>query len=321
MTKLKKYWLLSLIIILAVSFYPLYMGFCVVSDMIKEGTVLSENYPKYIIPYTPICLSVIIAVILMPVFLKYAKKLALLLASTVSLGMFFLSELLLESKVIVTTTVKTTLESWQMYMCYVPPEGHETRTWKAIDVLIGDYNPAFKMHFYIISVIIIITLLNCFYGFAQMILSKDKRRLNALLIQAICSVLFLGLCILACFTAFFRDGEINVSVISALLMSLFFILFGVTAGSYIGSFMLGKRKILSVILPAAVSSFITFFMYIGEMILLSGHLYRYGNGLMFNGIPGIILAPVDIIIIILSGCISAAICLRLNKTLKYTITE
>ena len=48
-------------------------------------------------------------------------------------------------------------------------------------------------------------------------------------------------------------------------------------------------------------------MYIGEMILLSGHLYRFGNGFFFNGIPGIVLAPVDIVVIIVSGVIAALI--------------
>ncbi len=313
MKKFWKYWTLSMIGLLAASFYPLYMGVRVVSDMVREGTVLGENYPKYIIPYTPISLAVITAVLLMPLLIKYARKLTLLAASAISLGLFFLSELLLENKVIVTTTVKTTLESWQMFMCYVPPEGYETRTWRAVDVLIGDYSPAFKMHFYIISVVLIITLINCFYGFAQMLLSGNKSRLKALRIQAFASILFLGFCILACFTAFFRDGEITVSAVSALLMNLFFVLLGVTAGSYIASFLLGRRRAISVLLPSIAASIVTLVMYIGEMILLSGHLYRFGSGFIFNGISGIVLAPVDIVIIILTGCIVAALCLTLNK--------
>lgn len=313
MKKFWKYWTLSMIGLLAASFYPLYMGVRVVSDMVREGTVLGENYPKYIIPYTPISLAVITAVLLMPLLIKYARKLTLLAASAISLGVFFLSELLLENKVIVTTTVKTTLESWQMFMCYVPPEGYETRTWRAVDVLIGDYSPAFKMHFYIISVVLIITLINCFYGFAQMLLSGNKSRLKALRIQAFASILFLGFCILACFTAFFRDGEITVSAVSALLMNLFFVLLGVTAGSYIASFLLGRRRAISVLLPSIAASIVTLVMYIGEMILLSGHLYRFGSGFIFNGISGIVLAPVDIVIIILTGCIVAALCLTLNK--------
>lgn len=307
MTKFRKYWALSMAGLLAASFYPLYMGVRVVSDMVRDGTVLGENYPKYIIPYTPISLAVIAAVLLMPLLLKYTRKLALFAASAISLGIFFLSELLLESKVVVTTTIKTTLESWQMFMCYVPPQNYETRTWRAVDVLIGDYSPAFKLHFYVISVVLIIALINCFYGFAQILISGNKNRLKALTIQSVSSIMLFGLCILACFTAFFRDGEITVSAVSALLMSLFFILLGVTAGIYIASFLFGKRRTISVLLPSIAASVVTLVMYIGEMILLSGHLYRFGSGLIFDGISGIVFAPVDIAIIILPGCIVAAI--------------
>ena len=316
MTTFKKFYLSSLIGVLIASFYPLFMGVKVIADMVQSGTVMAENYPKYIIPYTPISLAVIFAILLLPVLMKYAQKYALTVASAISLVVFFVSELLLESKVIITSTITTTLENWQMFMCYVPPENLETRTWRAVDVLIGDYSPSFKIHFYIISLVLIFAILNCFYGFARIIITKNKGRLKALVIQSVSTVLFLGLCILACFTAFFRDGEITVSPLSAVLMSLFFIIFGLTAGIYIGSFLLEKKKTLSILLPSIVASVVTLIMYIGEMILLSGHLYRFGSGFLFDGLEGIVLAPIDILIIIASGSINAAICYAFSKPLK-----
>lgn len=316
MTNLKRFYLFSVIGVLIASFYPLLMGAKVVIDMVRNGTVLAENYPKYIIPYTPISLAVIIAVLLLPVLMKYAGKFALAAASAISTAIFFVSELLLESKVIVASTVTTTLESWQMFMCYIPPEGYKTRTWRAVDVLLGDYSPAFKIHFYVISVVLIFAILNCFYGFARIIITKNKSRLKALVIQSVTTAIFLGLCILACFTAFFRDGEITVSAISALLMSLFFVVLGVTAGVYTGSFLIEKKKTLSVLLPSVVAAVVTLIMYIGEMILLSGHLYRFGTGFLFDGLAGIVLAPVDILIIIASGCINAAICYTFSNPVK-----
>lgn len=313
MTTFKKYWLCTLAGILAVSIYPLYMGVRVVSNMAAYGSVPRENYPKYIIPYTPICIAVIAAVLLMPYFINHGKKFALAAASAVSVVIFFIAELLLESKVIITGTVETTLESWQMYMCYMPPQNYETRTWTAVDILIGEYSPLFKVHFYLISVIIILSILNCLYGFAQIILTKNRTRLNALIVQSVCTVLFVGLCILACFTAFFRDGEITVSALSASLMGLFFVIFGITAGVYVGSFLLGRKRNISIVIPSAAASFTTLMMYIGELFLLSGHLYRFGTGVLFNGLPFIVLAPVDILLVVLSGCITGIICLLLNK--------
>lgn len=312
MTKFKKYWLFTVIGTLTVSLYPLYMGFRVIRDMIVDGTVIEKNYPKYIIPYAPIAVAVIAAVIIMPLLLKYVKKYSYLTAFAFSLAVFFITELLLESKVIITSTVDTTLESWQMFMCYVPPEGFITRTWTPIDILIGDYSPTFKIHFYLISAILIVSIINCVYSFGDMIRKKDSTRRKALIVQSICTALFLGLCILACFTAFFRDGELIVSPLSAFLMILFFIVLGVTAGVYFGSFALNRSRLASVILPSVAASIVTLVMYIGEMFLLSGHLYRFGEGFFFDGFPGIVLAPIDILVIILSGIINAAFCHFLN---------
>ena len=301
------FYFLSLFGIFLASLYPLIMGVRVVRDMIVQGTVMGKDYPKYIIPYLPIALSVIAGVAIMPLLFRMVRKYALTVASAVGLGVFFASELVLENWVIVTDTVMTTLESWQMFMCYVPPEMFETRTWRAIDVLIGEYSPWFKLHFYIIAIVLILTFLNCFYGFGQMIVSGRRERMRHLILQSVASVLFLGLCILACFTAFWRTGEITVSPLSAFLMCLFFIVFGVTMGLFTASFLTKRPSSVVLSVSAAVSSVVTLIMYIGELILLSGHLYRFGNGFLFDGLGALVLAPIDLIVILLSGGITAVI--------------
>lgn len=255
--------------------------------------------------------------------MKVFSRFAVVGGSVIATAAFFILELLFEQKVVVTTseTVVTKLEDWQMFMCYMPPEGWgETvttyKTQTAVDILMGDYNPAFKLHFYIISIVLILSFLNCLYGFAQMIKTGEKIRLKSLILQSVCSLVFLGLCILACFTAFWRDGTIQVSPLSAVLMAVFFILLGVTSGIFVGSFLLGKRKLISVVLPIIVSSAMTLLMYIGEMILLHGHLYSFGTGFIFNSIPLIILAPVDLMIVVISGCVTALILTLLNRRNK-----
>ena len=281
-----RYYLLSCLGVLIASYYPLSMGVRVTTDMLVNGTVMKENYPKYIIPYTPISVAIIAGVLLMPLFIKVFKRFAFAGGAAVATGVFFGSELLFEQKVVVSTAETVIkLEDWQMYMCYVPPEGWgETvttyKTQTAVDILMGDYNPAFKLHFYIISIVLIITILNCLYGFGQMIKNGDKKRCKSLILQSVCSLVFLGLCILACFTAFWRDGSIQVSPLSASLMSVFFILLGVTVGVFLGSFLLGKRKLVSIWIPAISASMMTFLMYIAEMFLLNGHLYSFGSGLL-----------------------------------------
>lgn len=306
----RKYYLFSLLGVLLASCYPIYMGISVIVDMIRYGTVYAENYPKYIIPYTPIALALLVCVALIPVALKYFKKYTLLFGTVISTVLFFVFEFILERAVTVTRTVTgifSTLEDWQMFMCYVPPNSFEERTWTEVDVLMGEYSPAFKLHFYIISIVLIISILNCFYGFAKMIHTGDKSRRKSLVIQSVASGAFLGMCIWACFTAFYRNGDIQVSALSAVLMSVFFVLFGVTVGIYIESFTLNKKPLLSVWLPSVSAAVVTLVMYIGEMILLSGHLYRFGEGFFFAGIPGIVLAPVDIVVILGSGVMTAII--------------
>jgi hypothetical protein len=96
-------------------------------------------------------------------------------------------------------------------------------------------------------------------------------------------------------------------------MAIFFILLGVTVGIYAGSFLLERQRLLSIWVPAIVASLLTLSMYIGEMILLNGHLYSFGNGFLFNCVPGIVLAPVDLLIIVTSGCITAAIFMLLER--------
>ncbi len=314
--KFNLYYLFACLGVLIFSCYPLYMGVSVIGDMIADGTVFKENYPKYIIPYTPISIAVLSGVLLMPLFFRLFKRMAFSVGTAISTAVFFIMEILFEQKVVVTTAeTVSTLEDWQMFMCYIPPEKTITtyKTQTAVDILMGDYNPAFKLHFYVISVVLIITVLNCIYGFGTVIRNSEKKRVKALILQSCCTLTFLGLCILACFTAFWRDGSISVSPLSAMLMAVYFILLGVTSGVFAGSFTLGKSRLLSQWLPAIISAVMTLIMYIGEMILLNGHLYNLGSGFVFESIPFIVLSLADLFIIALSGAITYMIFKRLNR--------
>lgn len=297
-----RYYILSLLGVVLASAYPLYMGVKVVYEMAANGSVPKEEFPKYIIPYTPICLAVIVGVALMPLAMKWAKKWALPAASGVSLAAFFAAELLLESRVIVTADILQ--------------EFFETREWTAIDVLMGEYSPTFKIHFYLISVLLILAVLGCVYGFGKVVRSGDKTRVPALTVQSVCTAAFLGMCIWACFTAFYRTGELLVSPLSAVLMCTFFLLLGVVAGLYVGSLLHRRRPLLSVVLPSVTAAAVTLAMYVGEMCLLSGHVYRFGEGFFFDGLPAVVLAPVDILVIIAAGAVCGAIRLALSKSRK-----
>jgi hypothetical protein len=308
-----KFYIFSLAGIGIASFYPIYMGVRVVGEMLRNGAVPLESYPKYVIPYTPIAIALILGVLLIPAFQKLFKRLDFLCGSVFSTGIFFAAERLMESKILVQTEEIVPLESWQTSLCYIPPEQYQTRTWEAVDILLGGYSPAFKLHFYLISVVLLVSLLNCFYGFAKMIRSGNYTGRKAFTIQTVTSLAFLGMCIWACFTSFYRTGEIIVPSVSAVLMAVFFALFGVTGGVFVGSLTLGKNSRLSILLPAIISAFLTLAMYVGEMILLSGNVYRFGSGILFDGIKGLVLAPIDLLIMLVSGCITAFLCKAVNR--------
>ncbi len=306
----KKYYYITLASALVLLSYPIYMGVKLAVYMARNGVVPEEGYPKYAIPYVPIAVAVLLGIIVIPLFFRLFKRRAFAVSAVFSGVVFLGAELIMETKVLIE---QTSLESWQMYMCYQPPEGWTTRTWKSVNILAGEYSPAFKLHFYLISVLLVVAVLNSVYGFGNMIRTGDKSRKKALTVQSVAAVLFLGMCIWACFTAFYRGGEIEVSTLSAVLMSVFFVLMGFTAGIFTASFLIGKKRPVSVFIPAAVASLVTLAMYVGEMILLSGNLYRFGTGSFFEGIPGISLAPVDILIILLSGAVTWITARALNK--------
>lgn len=316
MSAFKKYWVATLLGTLLISAYPLHMGIRSVWAMLTQGYVAHEAFPKYMIPYTPIALSLIAAVLLMPLLLRYVKRFALAAGTGAALVTFAVTENFFENAILVEGDVL--LENWQMSSCMVLPDQFVTRPWHvtAAEILVGDYSPWFKLHFYLIAVVLIVAILRCLYGFARVIRTGDRSRCRALTAQSISTTLFLGLCILACLTAFWRTGELTVSPLSAFLMGLFFAVMGLTVGSYVGSFFIGKMPFLSFVLPTLAASVTTLLMYVGELLLLHGHLYRFGTGFLFEGLPLVVLAPIDLLIVLLAGVFTAVLCylLREKKT-------
>ena len=274
-------------------------------------------------------IALILSVALMPLIVKRGRRFALLIVSLLGVGVFLLAETGFERVTVFDTeTVCETREaepenapdivSWQYYLCRSLTEEemqiiqeYEARQREPVtevvevekvtmEDLAARYSSAFKIHFYLIAILIVLAVLGVVYGFFKR--NKDRRR--PLILQTISVAVFIGLCVFACFTAFYRTGEIQILPVSAWLMGLFFVTFGVTAGAYAGSLLYDRRPVLSRLLPALIATATAAAMYIGELILLGGALYRFGNGFFFAPIGLCPLAPVDFLVIALSGALT-----------------
>jgi hypothetical protein len=318
----RKFYLFSILCIIVASVYPIYMGILAFSSYLQNGFIDAAHYPKYIIPYTPICISLILSTCCMPFLFKLFKRFTLFAASILGIVLFIIAEFGFEQIKVVEGYTALPLESWQYSLCIATPE-----VLKSIgEPIYAEDNPAYKIHFYIIAIVIILGVLKVIYDFSILFRDhyfkttdqeghlKAMNKLRPLFAQTISVILFISLCILACFTAFFRKGTLHISPLSALLMAVFFIVFGVTVGIYTGSVLIGRKKFLAKIIPSVLASFTTLIMYIGELILLGGKLFRFGESFLFQPLGAVPFSAVDLAIILLSGIFTYFIMKLLNRS-------
>ena len=312
-------YLLTLAVIILACIYPLVAGGKVIAAYARFGHVEADSYPKYLIPYTPVALALILTVALMPLSYRYLKKFSLPALSLLGTGSFLTAELLMEQiTVFAVENDAGTVGTWQLFLCYITPEVRQTIEYQSTigNELVKRYNPAFKLHFYLIALLMVLAVLATAHGLYKMHKTGRFEKRRPLIIQGVSTAVFVGLCIFACFTAFYRTGDINISALSARLMSTFFIVFGVTAGTCVGGLMYGKRPLLSLWLPSVVALITASAMYAGEMVLLGGKLFRFGHGFLFAPIGTLVLAPVDLFVILLSAVATFAVLRFLGRVHK-----
>lgn len=137
--KSRAFYFLSLGVILAASAYPIHMGVKTMLAYRQFGAVNAADYPKYIIPYTPLSIALILVVTLMPWFYLVFKKYSLPILSLLGTVAFLICERYLETiKVLIgvkesvaavapdtvgalsatsQTVVTAPIESWQLGLC------------------------------------------------------------------------------------------------------------------------------------------------------------------------------------------------------------
>ena len=180
----KNFYLLSLLALVLASVYPLYMGVETLGSYLQNGSIDVADYHKYIIPYTPISIALIASVALLPLIFKLFKHFTLLVVSVLGTVLFFASEFGFEQIKVIEGYVEMPLESWQLSLCMATPE-----VLRSIgEPIYAANNPAFKLHFYLIAIVIILAVLNVIYGFSKMIREQDFSKKRPLIAQAIAAV-------------------------------------------------------------------------------------------------------------------------------------
>ena len=314
----RAFYVTSLIVTFVATAYPIYMGVTALTAYQTNGFVEAANYPKYIIPYTPLSVALLLVVAFMPLLYGTCRKYALPIASLIGAVVFFVCERYLETvKVLVgykdlpvAAPVKVSVQSWQLGLCASIPQVTETLTEtveavpEALNPIYAVDDPSFKIHFYLIALVILLAVTHVVYGFTKMLREEKFEKKKPLIAQLITVAIFVGLCILACFTSFYRTGTMDMSPLSALLMSMFFILFGVTSGTYFGCLFYGRSTLLSVVVPVVMTLATTVAMYVGELVMTGGELFKLGSGWLFDPIAGIPYAIIDVLVILLAGAIT-----------------
>ena len=120
---------------------------------------------------------------------------------------------------------------WQAFMCFVSPEALRAGAARSSigEELTARYSPAFKIHFYLIALLMILAIMGIVHGIYMMHMTENYSLKKPLIIQTISTALYVGLCIFACFTAFYRTGGLNISALSSPAM-LFIILCCISTG-------------------------------------------------------------------------------------------
>jgi len=317
MNNYKRFYILSLAALAVLSAYPLVNGVRMAYFSIVNGAITPQQYARYVVPYAAICVSLLLFAALQPLFAKL-KRLAFPVGMAAAYGVFFALGRFFETIQIRVTgmtlfdpstlassdaSASATAELWQAALCAISPVMFQgLPSYELSDRLVyvmGD--GAYKIHYYMISLLLITMVCGLIYGIDKMLRTNDSSLAQSVKLRGASAAALVSLCVFANTTGFFRQAAPIQTPLASVLTSSFFIILGMSAGVYVGSYLLKKGKHLGIYVPVLTAVCATALMYVGEAVMMRGKLYRFGIGWFFNALPFVVLAPVDVLIVILSG--------------------
>gem|GEM_PF-453626 len=321
MNNTKRFYIISLVVLVVLSAYPLINGVRMLFFSVRNGAITPEQYAKYVVPYTAICVSVIWFAALQPLFMRL-RRFALPIGLATAYGVFYAIERIFETMQIHVSgmslidaatlapqaagTTAATVDIWQAALCVASPVMmDQSLSYAYQDKLVYVMaDGLYKIHYYLISLILISMVCGLVYGIAKMLRDGARSQMKSIFLRGVSAAALLALCVFANTTAFFRRPTWIQTPTASVLTCLFFIILGASVGVYAGSFLLKKSKIPGVGVPALISICATVLMYTGEALMMRGNIYRFGRGWFFYGLPIVVLAPVDILIILFAGALA-----------------
>lgn len=310
--KYRRFYWISLAAIFLLSAYPFINGIRMLALSIANGALEPEQLTRYVVPYAAICAALLLYAAMQPALLRLRGRWVFPASAAITYGIFFAIEQVLENIQINSNGLASIngahpaprLDMWQAMSCYISPEAIKAAQLRE-QAFIGENgfyyvvgNSAYKLHYYLISLVLIVMACGLVYGIGKALQKGDASKKQAHILQGTALGVLVIICIFANMTGFFRTTAPIQTPLASILTALFFVLLGAAAGIYAGSFMLDKKRGF---LPPACAMLMTVLMYAGEAAMMDGELYRFGTGWFFTGLPVISLAPVDILIVLMSG--------------------
>ncbi|HHY81222.1 MAG TPA: hypothetical protein GX505_00890, partial [Clostridiales bacterium] len=160
----KKFYWAVFFIILLLSAYPIVMGAKIVILYIRHGVIRPDDYANYVIPYSALCASILVMLLLYPLLSKL-KRFSALAAAILGSGLFLALELYMENITINSPEAQSTLQ-WQLFSCIGTPA--------AMRAFLKYYDNTFKIHYFLISFVILILIASIVYNYKNAVISNNR---------------------------------------------------------------------------------------------------------------------------------------------------
>ncbi len=314
----RRFYLLSLAVLLALSAYPLINGVRMAYWSIANGSIAPEQYAKYVVPYAAMGFAILLFAAFQPLLFR-AGRLAFPVGLAGSVGVFFAMEQFFERMQIRTAGMAlvdpatlgvglgsiptATVDAWQTSLCIASPltRAQSIAYTLANRTLYVMGDSGYKIHYYLIALLLIAMVCALVYGIGRMARTGERSQAKPLLLQGMATSALLALCVFANTTAFFRQADAIQTPLASVLTGVFFVGLGTAVGVYAGSFLLGRRGWLGIGVPVLLALTASALMYAGEAAMMAGGLYRFGTGWFYERLGAIPLAPVDVLVVLLAG--------------------